>query len=1522
MKCVISNQCKKKKLVNSCLGLLFLLFVSNYLIAQGVQSERPSGSTAAYWGYYEYLPTGYKDNPDQKHPVILFLHGIGEAGNGTSELNRVLKSGPPNLINKGQWPEDRPFIVISPQSYGGFFNADKLHNFIDYINDTYRTDKNRVYITGLSAGGMSTWNYLAAHQDQVAAAIPIAGKGQNAIKNAGCAFKNIPIWAFHGSNDGTVKVNGSIVPVEEINSCSPKPSPLAKVTVYPGVGHNSWSRTYDLSGMNQSTDAKYDPFDMDIYQWLLQYSRGGETPNQTPTANAGKDINIQLPTSTDITISGSGIDPDGNIVSFQWTQVSGPAQLSLTGAKSKQVVVNELIAGTYNLKLTVTDNDGATASDNVKIIVTEIPNESPVVDAGNPVEATMPIDNVLLTGNVEDKDGEIISYEWEQIDGPSSQILPSGVNCEVSGLTEGEYTFALTVTDDDGAQTSDQVKVTVRAETSTSPPPATADCNCDHVITPEKDFINGDGLNIQPGDVICIQAGKYRSLNLFNFQGSAQNPITFINCGGQVIIGDPDWHYGFVMNNNRYFRLTGTGDPNFEYGIKIDNTHSSGLAISTRSSDYEIDHLEISNTGFAGMHLLTSPKCDPSTWRENFTMKNISIHDNYVHDTHGEGFYIGHSKYNGQTITCDGQKITVLPHVIKNIKVFNNTIKNTGWDGFQVSCAIENCDIFNNSVSNTGIEGKNTQSAGIVIGGGTAARLYNNVVTHGNGAGIHVFGLGNTQIFNNVVYDVVGDGIFIGEKSTVKGWAFEIINNTIVKTGRDGIRMYNELSRNNKFFNNLILNPASINDYSNEDKAYIYFLPRIPTENHQIANNYTHKSIDNAKFVNVGNKDFRLQAASPAMDKGRDVSGLGINKDALNVSRPQGGAFDAGAFEFKSGQTNSNKPPIANAGQDLKVELPIDSITIVGSGKDVDGQVFSYEWTQEDGPTEALMNHVKSNKVTVCKLVEGSYTFRLTVMDDDGATAFDEVTIVGKVPNQMPMAEAGDDKEVPMPVDTITLTGKGEDSDGDIVSYQWSQTAGNPADIQFGDSSACILNGLSEGEYTFQLSVTDNEGAEASDEITISVKPNPNMIPGVVYKYYEGTWDALPDFSKQTPVKEGITSNFDLSSRAKNDLFGFTFEALIDIAETGTYTFYTASDDGSVLLINDKIVVDNDGLHPLREKSGTISLDKGKHSIKVAFFEKKGRETLNASYAGPNFDKMLIPDEVLYLPEAELPTPNGSTHVFINFSNTKNAPAPWNNTAGDPRYEKEFSNMLDKNANETGINLTILTPWGQGYPGSYNTKGVITGNETGVYPDSVMKTAYWIGTDKTESLKVDGLTPFVEYEFTFFASRDGGGNRVTNYSIGNEVVSLDAANNTKKTVAITAFADENGEVLINIQKDVNSKYGYLNALVIKSDNHRVISNEKVLNEDGQNTDQELTVEAYPNPVESYLNVKLTKTNESFAIISLVDMSGGVLYKEEYNLNNTPFEYQLNLTQLSLQPGIYILHVQYSNSYEMLKLYKQ
>jgi alpha-L-fucosidase len=142
---------------------------------------------------------------------------------------------------------------------------------------------------------------------------------------------------------------------------------------------------------------------------------------------------------------------------------------------------------------------------------------------------------------------------------------------------------------------------------------------------------------------------------------------------------------------------------------------------------------------------------------------------------------------------------------------------------------------------------------------------------------------------------------------------------------------------------------------------------------------------------------------------------------------------------------------------------------------------------------------------------------------------------------------------------------------------------------------------------------------------------------GIQYVYYEGDWDRLPDFKNLQPVKAGVLPNFNFSPRQEVERFGFEYSSFIRVPETGVYTFFTSSDDGSRLYIGDSLVVDNDGLHGMRETRGVAALAAGLHPIRVAFFEKTGGDDLVVSYQGPKIEKQRIPDNVLFIRKQEKP---------------------------------------------------------------------------------------------------------------------------------------------------------------------------------------------------------------------------------------------------------------------------------------------
>lgn len=237
----------------------------------GVQLAKIHESTNSPYGHYIYTPSSYsEDGPE--YPLMVFLHGSGEKGNSATEptkLDLVLRNGPPMLIKKNKWNPKYPMIVVSPQCHDGGWNSQKVHDFITYLVNTYKVNKKRIYITGLSMGGYGTFGYIGDFGDEsyAAACVPICGGGN---ANRAESFFNIPTWAFHGDADGTVSVNNSIKMVDAINTLNPLLN--AKLTIYPGVGHNSWSKTYDETGMGTES-SEYDAFSQSIYDWMFDYQK-------------------------------------------------------------------------------------------------------------------------------------------------------------------------------------------------------------------------------------------------------------------------------------------------------------------------------------------------------------------------------------------------------------------------------------------------------------------------------------------------------------------------------------------------------------------------------------------------------------------------------------------------------------------------------------------------------------------------------------------------------------------------------------------------------------------------------------------------------------------------------------------------------------------------------------------------------------------------------------------------------------------------------------------------------------------------------------------------------------------------------------------------------------------------------------------------------------------------------------------------------------------------------------------------
>lgn len=195
-----------------------------------------------------------------------------------------------------------------------------------------------------------------------------------------------------------------------------------------------------------------------------------------------------------------------------------------------------------------------------------------------------------------------------------------------------------------------------------------------------------------------------------------------------------------------------------------------------------------------------------------------------------------------------------------------------------------------------------------------------------------------------------------------------------------------------------------------------------------------------------------------------------------------------------------NQSPIAIALPEVQeINMPPISAFIDGSRSTDDDKIVSYHWEEIDGPLRKQKASGNTAVLYLSNLVPGNYTFRLTVLDSDGVeNSTTARVIVTKRVDDPPVADAGPNQVVTLPRNNITLNGNQSRDDHMIVNYEWSLSADSKSKVVVmqGMQSPCLqLSAMQEGDYTFQLTVTDSSGQRSSAEVTVLVQPEANRPP-------------------------------------------------------------------------------------------------------------------------------------------------------------------------------------------------------------------------------------------------------------------------------------------------------------------------------------------------------------------------------------------------------------------------------------------
>ncbi|HUP13183.1 MAG TPA: carbohydrate-binding protein [Niastella sp.] len=696
--------------------------------AQEFKTEKLNVSASAVSEFKNavvYLPKGYTES--KKYPLIIYAHSLGQAG---TDINKLYTTGLPYVLKNGYQPSF-DFIMIAPQSASYSVPPFWLDGILKEAQNRWPIDTNRIYLTGIDAGGWTAYgsqlNVSSAIAKKFAAMVTVSAATQNVSNTNISWWKNssTPLWAITGEGDKNyVTQNTNLV-----TAVNKEVDGLATITVQPGTGHDGWNAAY-RGGVKLEGKT--------MWEWLYQFDRsktfskahmdGVKGIAAAPTLATTNTLEQSLLTnSATLITSGTVIQAenyaDRSGILIQTTRdYSGGLQNTFDVASGDWIsyAINAPASGSYTLCFRVACDASSSRF--------QIKNSS---------------GTVLTTVNVPNTNGW---QTWRDVTavinlsaGPQRLKLQSA---STTGWNLNYFQIAKT-------PLNAFASYTLRPNSGTS------------IYLPL-------GLNLahlKGGDTLNILGGAYNVIELGNFRGTSTNPIIIRNKGGQVtckIIR--------LSNTPEYFKLLGNGQSGITYGFKINGASSTGSCLTAFGTDFEIGYIEgmYSKSGF---FIKKNPVAgEPETQFPNYEMDNISIHHNYLHDITGEAMYIGHTAADG------GQGGNMLlPVRMRNVEIAYNTINKTGWDGIQLANATTGNKIHHNTVTNFGTTNKYGQQAGILLGGNSQADIYNNTIKNGTGNAIQNFGFGLNKIYYNLIENV-------GRNGTDRGYEGVYCNDIIIKS--------------------------------------------------------------------------------------------------------------------------------------------------------------------------------------------------------------------------------------------------------------------------------------------------------------------------------------------------------------------------------------------------------------------------------------------------------------------------------------------------------------------------------------------------------------------------------------------------------------------------------------------------------------------------------------------------------------------------------------------------------------------
>lgn len=1440
-------------------------------LAKWVKTNRLGFNTSSFKAYYYKgmafrlkFPKSYQHgvNDGKTYPLFIFFHGIGERGSIYDNEYQLYHGGELHRNAVDQDKFDGFLLYPQTPSTSGFFSNghfDIIRELIEnYFVPQIKVDINRIMVDGLSGGGVASWTFSIRYPQLVAAALPISAAISKATTDGAIPnLKFTPIWQFQGGLDEGPRPAATEAIVNSYRNAGAQIS----YTLYPEQGHGCWFNAWNepdyfpymvrahkanpwpLTGRTEFCPG--DPIDVTMgvtpgfsgYEWRKNgVLIPGATGNQITVSDTGVyecrirrgsawsvwsptpvHIKIKAPTVTPpVTMAGlfskaiPALDTTTGVIlqvpsgyaSYRWEKVGSSAAIGTANTYKATT------PGGYRVR--VTEQFGCSSAFSEPFNIVDANGAQKPDAPGSLTVTTLSKTSLRLdwinSANPQYNETNFEIYQASAAGGPYTLIAvtpPDIQTYTVNNLNSNStYFYKMRAVNDQAASAASNT-ASAATEADIIPPTAPRDL---HVTTTSRNSISlkweasSDDVGVTAYDIFVNGVKMYSTPNTeftvynltngqnYNIRVRANDFAKNVSPYSNQVTAQP------LMNglNYKYYTFTGTWNslPDFKTLTPVATGIMPNVSLQPRTQD--------DNFAFLWEGFIRIPESGSYTFRTNSDDGSKLYIGAYDHNAtalvNNDGLHGPQNRDGTITLTAGVHPIAMTFYEQGGGEVMNVSWSTPGSGGNFVpipnSAFADEPIVFGNppakpldlvataltsrSVSLSWTDNSNNE---------TGFEIYRSTSVDGGFETIGVAPANSTSYIDSTLsagttyyYKIKAIGEF-GESGFDRDGAgigyeyYEVaVNNlpdfntlTPVKTGRNPVISIAPRLRNDNFAFKFsgIINIPTAGDYTfytaSDDGSRLY-IDGFDAAHMVVDNDGLHGTVERSGTVNLSAGPHTIYVTFFEQGGGEVletyISGPGLNKQSIPASML--GEALANATTLPLPGTPLAPTGLAASGNS------VSSISLTWTDESDNENGFEIYRATSEGGNYILLDSVGANVTTYENTglsANAVFYYKVRAFNLGGNSTFsnaDSGTTVNRAPvlTQVPNQVKRYDAELVLP---ITVT----DEDGGVVNINFGTLPAFAAFAPGANGGTLTLSPAAigtMGTYNFTAIATDLFGG--ADTVEFSVVINDNHTPVLA---------AVNPVS----LSEKQTAQFTIngSDADAGDSFTWSF--------TGLPAFAATTSNGASVTVD---------LTP-------GYADHGAYVVQAKMTDNEGA-----------FDTTSFVINVTDV--------NPSKTIMMNFGDgVYQAPAPWNNTAKNPVANDVFANLKDATGATTGISITLVN----GFTG-VNNQGGNTGNNSGVYPDNVIRSSYY--TNVARTLRVGGLEPGTRYKLTFMPSRANpvaGVGVVTDYTVGAQTVTLNAANNVNNVVSIDdILPDASGNITFTVNKSGSSTYGYLNALVIES----------------------------------------------------------------------------------------------------------